>query len=247
MHFPLEIVNGFIPDGIVALDGDLDGSLNLPGPLSQPIFTGNLRFDSASVYSDLYSVRFRLDSRPFSITDSRLIFDKFPLYAKSSNPLLVNGFIDFSNFDRMTTDIQMYANDYELLNAKRNKVSLLYGKVFVDFNATMRGSLQNPVIRGNINVLGKTDVAYILKDSPLSVDDQLSSLVTFVDFSDTTSVDKRSQVVDLGGLNMVLNIQIAPGAQARVDLNDDGSNYVELEGGGNLSMQINPQGDFLLT
>lgn len=45
-----------------------------------------------------------------------------------------------------------------LLNAPRTKESLVYGKVFVDFNATLRGPVDALVMRGNMNLLGNTDV-----------------------------------------------------------------------------------------
>lgn len=44
---------------------------------------------------------------------------------------------------------------------------------------------------------------------------------------------------------MLMNVQIEQGAQVQVDLGSE--NYVEVQGGGNLSMQYTPQGDFLLT
>ena len=43
-------------------------------------------------------------------------------------------------------------------------------------------------MRGNMSLLGNTDVSYILTDSPLTVQDRLGSLVTFTSFSDTTTV-----------------------------------------------------------
>ena len=43
-----------------------------------------------------------------------------------------------------------------------------------------------------MNILGKTNVTYVLKDSPLTVNDRLGDMVTFVNFNDTTSVEESS-------------------------------------------------------
>ena len=139
----------------------------------------------------------------------------------------------------------MRATDYELLNAKENKNSIVYGKAFISLFATIKGELDNPVVRGNMNILGNTDVTYILKESPLTVEDRLGGLVTFVNFNDTTTVTEVKKEVTLGGVDMLLNVQIDQGAQVQVDLGSD--NYVEVQGGGNLSLQYTPQGDLLLT
>ena len=44
-----------------------------------------------------------------------------------------------------------------------------------------------------------------------------------------------------------MTMHIDQAVQARVDLVPDGSNYMLLEGGGDLSFQYTPQGDMLLT
>ena len=95
-----------------------------------------------------------------------------------------------------------------------------------------------------MNVLGNTDVTYILKESPLTVEDRLGSMVTFVNFNDTTTITRDKKDISIGGIDLLLNIQIDPGAQIQADLGSD--NYVEVQGGGNLSMQYTPQGELLL-
>ena len=58
--------------------------------------------------------------------------------------------------------------------------SLVYGKVFADLRATIKGPLDGLNMRGNLNLLGNTDVSYVLTDSPLTVQDRLGSLETFM-------------------------------------------------------------------
>ena len=103
-------------------------------------------------------------------------------------------------------------------------------------------------MRGNMSLLGNTDVSYILTDSPLTVQDRLGSLVTFTSFSDTTTVVQQEvPTVSLGGLDMVMMVHIDPSVRLKVDLDASNDNRVELEGGGDLSMKYTPQGDLTLT
>ena len=91
-------------------------------------------------------------------------------------------------------------------------------------------------------------MTYVLKDSPLTVEDRLSDLVTFVNFNDTTTVENiQPPLYTAGGINMLMTLHIDEGAQARVNLSDDGESYISLNGGGNLSMQYTPQGELLLS
>lgn len=243
-HFPLDMANAFLPRELVNMEGALMGELTVQGPLSAPLISGELRFDSVKMHSPLYALDFTFDKNPLSIRNNLLTFDQFNIYAHGKNPFTLTGEVDMGDFSRMTADLRMQAREYELLNVRENKNSLLHGKVFVSLFSTIKGGLTNPVVRGTMNVLGNTDVTYILKESPLTVEDRLGSMVTFVNFNDTVTVPDATEKVSLGGLDLLLNVQIDQGAQVQVDLGSD--SYVEVQGGGNLSMQYTPQGDFLL-
>ncbi len=247
-HLPLDIVNGFIPDQMVAMKGGLDGSLDVKGTTARPVVNGSVALDSVFMSSDMYGIRFRFDNRPVNIENSCMTFDKFNICTKEDNPFTIDGKINFANLDKIALDLRMRASEYELLNAPHKRESVVYGKVYVDFFSSLRGTLDNIMMRGNLTVLGKTDVAYVMKESPLVVEDRLSDLVTFVDFNDTVKVDAVDErIYNISGIDLLLNLQVEQGAEMRVDLNTDGTNYLELLGGGNLTLQYTQQGDLLLT
>ena len=247
-HFPMKIANAFIPDQMVSFTGDLDGGMYIYGPLEKPKMHGDVTLDSVSVYARQAGARYWFDDRPVQIKDNQLIFDKFAIYTTSKNPFTINGKVDFRNLERPTADLKLLAENYTLLDAPRTRESLIYGKVFVDLNATVRGPLDALTMRGNMNLLGNTDVTYVLTDSPLTVEDRLEGLVTFTSFADTTSVSAdESPAMSLGGMDMIMSVHIDNAVRLRADLSPDRSKFIELEGGGDLNMQYTPQGDISLT
>lgn len=247
-HFPLKMANAFIPDQTVAFTGDIDGGLYIYGSLDKPQMHGDIVLDSVSVYARQAGARYWFDNRPVQIKDNQLIFDKFAIYTTSKNPFTIDGKVDFRNMERPTANLNLLAENYTLLDAPRTRESLVYGKVFVDLHATVKGPLDGLTMRGNMNLLGNTNVTYVLTDSPLTVEDRLSGLVTFTSFTDTTSV-KADEVpaMSLGGLEMYMSVHIDDAVRLRADLSPDRSKYIELEGGGDLNMQYTPQGDMSLT
>ena len=247
-HFPLRVANVFIPDQMVTLSGDMDGNLNITGSTEQPLINGELILDSVAVLSRQYGARFMFDNRPVQIKNNRLLFDKFAIYTTSKNPFTIDGYVDFRDMSRPMANLNMLAQNYTLLDAKRTRESLVYGKVFADFRATVKGPLEGLNMRGNVSLLGNTDVSYVLTDSPLTVQDRLGSLVTFTSFSDTTTVvHQEVPTVSLGGLDMAMMVHIDPSVRVKVDLDASNDNRIELEGGGDLSMKYTPQGDLTLT
>ena len=247
-HFPVKIANAFIPDQVVTLTGDADGTVNITGDLEKPEMNGTITLDSISVYARQVGARYWFDNRPIQIRQNQLLFNRFAIYTTSQNPFIINGVVDFQDLGNPHANLKLSAKDYTLLDAPRTRESLVYGKIFVDLNATVRGPLDALTMRGNMNLLGNTDVAYVMTDSPLTVEDRLDGLVTFVSFADTTATHAdASPTMSLGGMDMIMSVHIDDAVRLRADLSTDRSKFIELEGGGNLNMQYTPQGDISLT
>lgn len=245
-RFPLAMVNGFIPDQMFGFEGYAEGSVTVKGALSEPQVDGEVLLDSSYLVSIPYGMKLRFDDDPVRIVGSNLLFENFTLYANNSNPLNISGNVDFSNPSNMTLDMKMRARDYQIIDAKQTRNSVAYGKAFVNFYGTLNGGLDDLKMRGQLDVLGKTDMTYILKDSPLNTDDRLKDLVTFTDFRDTTDVVTVSRPAP-SGIDIFMLMNIEQGARIFCALNADRSNYVDLEGGGELRMTYNASDDLKLT
>ncbi len=247
-RLPLLMANGFIPDHLIGFNGYADGTLSIKGTLSRPNVNGQILLDSAGMVSEPYGIRLRFNDAPVSIEGSKLLFNNFAMYAVRSgddrstddNPLKIQGSVDFSNLDRMRMDMQIQAKNFLLINSKQNAKSVAFGKMFVNFFARLNGPMEMLRVRGQLDVLGTTDLRYILLDSPLSTDNSLDELVRFTDFTDTTQTVVQRPVPN--GLDMDLGISIDQGAHARCDLNAAQTNYVDLYGGGNLRLRYNSDG-----
>ena len=245
-QFPLWTINPFIPDRVVEFSGSLGGMLFMTGSPMKPVLNGGLKLDSVNMVMPDLSINFRFKDELVHMEDSRMKFDKFKIYTKGDTPFTINGSVDFTDLEKMMVDLRMKTDNYELMNAPKNRRATMYGKIYVDVDATLNGPVDDLKMRGNMNVLGKTDFTYVLKDSPLMVDDRLGSMVTFVNFNDTVNVEPEEQKAMLTGMDIAMTIHIDQAVQAHVDLTADGSNYMEVEGGGDLAFQYTPQGDMRL-
>lgn len=245
-NLPLEIVNGFIPDQIIGFIGNGDGTLSVEGPMNKLDVNGEVYLDSAYLISVPYGVNLRFDNDPVRIVNSKLLLENFSLYAHNENPLVIHGNVDFSNMDNMSMDLQMRGKDFEAVSAKKTRRSVAYGNAFLDIYATMKGPMNNLSMRGMINLLAKTNLTYVLEDSPLNTDDRMKGLITFKNFRDTTTVVEVEKP-QISGFNMDLTLKVEDGAQIMCNLNADGTNYIDLEGGGDLRMKYNNTDDLTLT
>lgn len=235
LRLPLSMLNGFVPDQIIGFGGYAEGDVNIKGALDKPVVNGELFLDSAYMESAPYGVKLRFDDDPVTIKNSQLLLENFNMYANNNSPLVLMGNLDFSDLDHMKLSILMRAKNFQIIDAKENPRSEAYGKAFVNFFGSMQGELNNLRMRGRLDVLGSTDMTYILRDSPLTTDNQLDELVQFTNFNDTTQ--QVATRPPLNGFNMDLTMNIDESAHILCALNVTKSNYIDLIGGGELRLR----------
>lgn len=246
-HLPLVMVSPFIPNQVASLSGALNGDMTIAGSTTRPDINGYLQMDTATIYTALAGSTFRLDSSRITVAESLISFNKYSIYSESNDPFTIDGTVDIGNIANIVTDLQMTASNMELLDAERNSESLVYGKLVIDLNATIKGPVNALAIRGNVHLLGNTNATYVMTESPLTVQDRMDGLVTFVNFADTFDTRRRRQeVTPLGGMDILFVVQIDQAVQLAVDLTRDQSNRVEVTGGGDLTFQSNSEGIIVL-
>lgn len=241
---PLELVNGFIPERIFGLQGTGDGSLNIHGSLSQPEVNGEMRFTGANFISEPYGVKLRIDESPVRIINSHLLFEDFKLYAANNKPMTINGDINFADLDYMTMDMRMVARDFMIIDSKETRRSEAYGRGYVNFFCRAAGQLDRLQVTGKLDVLAKSDIYYILRESPITTDNRLKELVTFTDLNSETPMEMVRPTVD--GMNISMSVSVAPGTHIKCWMNTAHSNYLDLIGEGDLRMTIS-SGEMALT
>ena len=155
-RFPMQIVNGFIPDQIIGLEGFADGTLSVRGTTSKPDVNGELYLESSSLISTPYNIRMRFDDDPIRIVDSKLLFEMFQMYASNNQPLTSTGYLDFSDPQHMKMDLRMRAENFLLIDSKETRHSDVYGKAYVNFYAVIMGELDKLQV-----VQDLTDMVYI--------------------------------------------------------------------------------------
>ena len=242
---PLHFINGFVPNQLLGLKGYGEGELAVRGALNKPHVEGEVYLDSAYLISEPYGISMRFDDDPVRIIDSKLLFENFMMYANNESPLNLQGNLDFSNVDRMMLDLRMRAQNFLLIDAKENLRSEVFGKAYVNFFAMMKGPLTSLQMRGKLDVLGNTDMTYVLRESELSTDSQLDELVKFTDFKS----GKEETIVRpaIEGFDMMLSMSIDESAHILCALNEEKTNYIDLMGGGDLQMKYNPVDNIQLT
>ncbi len=242
---PLSVANAFIPDHTVALDGALKGGMRIVGTPSNPLIDGELYFDDGRIVIPMAASRFLLDNRRIAISRSRLTLDNFMVTAADKSTLSLDGWVDMSNTARIETDVRVRATDFQVVNVPRGNGTELYGKAYVDLEASASGRADALKVRGQIHLLGGTDVVYVVQDSPLEVKSRSKGLLEFISFADSIPIylppDKEK--VNVSGMDVLASVEIDPRVQMSMLLTPEGSDKITLGGGGTVTYSLDRQGN----
>lgn len=233
-RFPMELSRAFIRDAGVSLDGFINGKMSAKGELSRLNTNGYIQLDSVNIDAYGFGTSLHMADETLNIENNKLIFNNFSIYAKGENPFKINGNVDFSRLTDPAFDLRMSANSYELINSARKKGSMFYGKLFVDTRAMIGGTLRNMRFYGDVTMLGKSNITYVVLDAPIESNKELNGLVEFVNFNDTTAIATPDNGIDLGNISMNLSLRIEDGARINADLDEERNNYFTTQGSGNL-------------
>ncbi|MDR0835989.1 MAG: translocation/assembly module TamB, partial [Tannerella sp.] len=251
---PLKIAEPFVPDNMLEMNGFLHGNFDIVGTSAQPVVSGALKPESMSVFVKPSSTRLSIENKEITMTKNVIGINNFKVLSRNT-PFVINGNINAVNMNRPVVNINISGANVPLMDAKNVPGCMAYGKLFVNMNTTVTGPLQSLRTRGNLNILGKTDITYVMPGATLEAQDGFNNIVKFTYFADTLqrqirrpgSIGGRPRnAATVSGNDVFFTIHIDPVVWFSIDMDAEKKNYVELKGGGDLTFQYSPQGDMLL-
>lgn len=246
MEFPLKVANPFL-NNMATLSGTLNGNLRMDGSFKQPMLNGYLAFKNAKGIINMISSPISLDTMPVQVVNNVIDFNNFRIFGSNANPIRVNGVVDASSFTNVAVNLKMNAANCQLVNSDRRSKGDIFGRVFVDMNATLRGNLHTMDVNGDINVLGNTDVTYRLSTAAseiAGIND--GGVVKFVNFNDTSTVVHADSLENGMAMRVRAALTLSPGMKATAIMNINGTGEVQVHPTGTLNYYQNYMGDMRL-
>lgn len=245
-EFPLAIANPFIGK-MATLAGTLNGAMRMDGTFTKPMLNGGISFNEASVYIPMVGCKLNFDTVPIPVTNSVVEFNAFDIFGTNKNPITVDGKVDATSFSNILLNLTANARNCQLVNSDKRSKADLFGKLFIDLAASVKGSLSLMDINADLDILGTTDVTYRLNLETSDVTQTSNQdVVRFINFNDTTQVAKADSVEQSSTMRITAGLTIAPGTKATVLLSSSGTDRLQLQPTANLNYFQNYMGDMIL-
>lgn len=248
VDFPLKIANAFLGKDVASLSGALNGSMSVTGGMTTPMLNGELSVDSVAVYLPIMGSSLKFEAEPLTVKDNLISFKNFNIFGANRNPIKINGSVDASSLSDISFDITANAQNFQLINNDRRAKSDLFGKVFLNLGASVKGPMRHFDVNANLNVLGGTDATYNLLMNSSATLSSNGEVVKFVNFADTTQVAMADTIPQMVAMRVTGAVTITPGAEitVNIDQGDMGSGKVLLHPSGTVNVFRNFMGDMTL-
>ncbi len=249
IHFPLKVVNPFLPPGTATLSGMLNGNMEITGSAADPKFNGSIEFDSTTMKVTMLGSTFKFAETQIPVDSNVVYFNNYTIKGVNQNPLSINGEVDLRHLLTPMIDLVLKADNMQIVNStKASKGADVYGKAFINVDATVQGSLSDLDIDAALTVLSNTNVTYVMTDAQSALKSRdIGDMVRFVNFADSSTlvVDTIPETTSSMNLDALLTIQ--PGSTLNIDLSTDGKNRVTLQTNGTLDYSVNAMNDSRFT
>ncbi len=242
-RFPLSVANPFLDKSVAKLSGWVSGEMDMSGTFAKPLLNGAIKCDSVNVYLPIMGGKLWLDPDTLRVADNVINFKDYNIWGSNRNPLSIDGVVNARDLALPYVDLKMTGKDFMLINNDKRAKSDLYGKIYLDLNATAKGSLNFLDVAAQVSVLKGSDIYY-----NLSYDDQLATqssedVVRFVQFADTVQVAKTDTVESGTAMRISGKLNISNGVQATVNLSGNATDKVQLSPTGQITYNQSYMGD----
>ena len=203
--------------------------------------SGTLRLSDIHLSLPSYSLQLTTsDTLLIPFEQGQLELHDVALYAQGKQPIWLNGKVTLLG-NTPSLLLQLDAQNVNLLQSRHTQQAILHGTALLSGRVTLAGSFDALTLQGSLTLRGGSSLYYIYKDASLTANNSLDDVVTFVDFTaSTTPMVPVKQTRPTDNFAMNLNITIEPTVQLEVLLGASGENYSTLQGGGNLNIQYIP-------
>lgn len=231
-------------------EGFLSGNMKINGPATDPDYEGELTFSGVRLTPSELDAPFSISGETISFDRTGLLFREFKIRDDRENVFSIDGKVNTENPLNPVFDLQLRAEDFQVLHSGPGDNDLFYGDAVFDVSATVGGDLHLPKVRMDLKVGEKTNLTYIMPQGQAEIEER-EGVVTFVNKKDPEDIlsDEREQEEPewITGYDINAVVSMRKEAVFRVIISEDTGDHFEVSGEGELNFAILPNGQTTLT
>lgn len=247
----IKSIQGFSMGNISDGTGFLSGNFKITGNAKAPKVDGQLNFNDSSFRITKLNSFFKTENEKITFSNDIIAFDTFTFYDENDNELALSGTIQSPDFRNYNFNLKVAANDFRAIHSKASDNDLFYGDLFFDTKLDIKGTLESPIVDGDLKINKETKFTVVLPQSDPSIADR-EGIVEFVNedniyLKQTAAMQQKLNQSDLIGMNVSVDISLDKEAELTLVIDKGNGDYLNLKGEAQLTGGIDPSGKTTLT
>jgi hypothetical protein len=242
-RLPLNVINPIIKSFASDIRGLGSGKINLRGKINQPMLTGAIKAEEASLKIDFLQTRYSFNDSVW-FTKKGIEFRNIKVLDERKNQGTFNGILAHTGFKDIHLDLTCNIKKFMVLNRPEGS-DYFYGPAFATGIVTIKG----PTNRLMFNISARTDPNtkfYVPLNSGATVSDY--PYILFIDTKQEaqTAIAQEKMFVkkeNSSGINLNFDLEVTPDAQVQLIMDPKTNDIIKGKGSGNLNISINSKGD----
>lgn len=244
-------IQGFSFGNITQSTGFLNGDLKITGTTENPKIIGDLKFNEVGFKVKQLNAKFKSMNDNITFTENLISLDNFIIKDEKNNDLTINGTINSQNLSNVGFNLKVDAANFKAINSKAKDNDLYYGELYLDNNLTIKGTMESPVVEGDIKINKDTKFTVVLPQDDPSIADR-EGIVEFIDQDQPQLItkvafDEELSQTEIKGILASVNIEVDKDAEISIIIDKSNGDFLKLKGEAELNGGIDPSGKTTLT
>ncbi|MFT5627846.1 MAG: translocation and assembly module TamB [Glaciecola sp.] len=241
--FKMKALNTLSLGEIKEGSGSFNGEFKVTGTTKDPNYNGILNFNGARVNVSKLNTKFTMQNETLNVNNDGFSMSQFTILDENNNALVVSGEIGTKSFINPTFNLDLKANDFQVLNASPEDNQDLYGKITFNANAKLTGDLLIPKLDAELTLGSDTDVTYVMPSSLANIEER-DGVVVFVNRENPDAIlsQNEKQTATIKGLDISTRIKIGKDAAVTLIIDEDTGDNFRASGQGELMFTMTPNG-----
>lgn len=239
----------FVQDFLSSMSGSLEGEIDIRGTAARPEVEGILSFGKEAAFRlAATGVRYLVGDEDIRLNAESIVFDRFTLVDGRNEEMIIEGVIRHDYFLDYFLDLQILADNFQLVDKTRTLKDPFFGTLFVSTRLEVTGPVEDVVVEGDLKVNDETDLSLVLLTEEATI--ATPDYITFVNHNaflenDTVSIPPDSlrdseRIVDVGGFTLTANVEVTPESRFTVIVDPNTGDYLEVAGSADLLIRMSP-------
>jgi hypothetical protein len=243
--FNLGILGKIGGDVITNIRGYASGNARIDGDLNNLDYNGRLFVTDAGLKIPYLNTDYAFDNNTIvDVTENKFIVRETNITdTKFNTKGSLSGFIKHKQFGDWQLDLSIYAKRLLALNTFDHEDAAYYGNAFMNGSASIKGSIDNLMIKVEAESAKGTDIKIPINDAQAVEDSKYIHIKTSEE-KKKKEKDANAQRKNYNGLELEFNFDITEISNIEVILNRESGHGMKGKGNGTLLFRINTLGKF---